>query len=216
MFHGHLDYFQKPPLESRPNTKPGDHGTPNAHNRWLTLFYHVWGPAWIKFIETTFGWGPGHIIWLHTTLEGPWPYHISLEVCQDGRPLDSFFRALTISWSQHLHTPPNRLVRATSERLPPAGGHFQSYFSQWEPLVATNAGTPRSLLGCTSRCGECISSCVKWRADHTGHLKHHPLASLIVNSVKIGGPTCKFEHNPQQFHGWWNQTERLMWSGHDP
>ena len=32
MFHGHLDYFQKPPLGGRPNTKPGDHGTPNAHN----------------------------------------------------------------------------------------------------------------------------------------------------------------------------------------
>ena len=27
MFHGHLDCFQKPPLEGRPNTKRGDHGT---------------------------------------------------------------------------------------------------------------------------------------------------------------------------------------------
>jgi hypothetical protein len=25
MFHGHLDYSQKPPLGGRPNTKPGDH-----------------------------------------------------------------------------------------------------------------------------------------------------------------------------------------------
>jgi hypothetical protein len=33
MFHGHLDYFQKPSLGGRPNTKPGDNGTPNAHNR---------------------------------------------------------------------------------------------------------------------------------------------------------------------------------------
>jgi hypothetical protein len=33
MFHGHLDYFQKPPLQGRPNTKPGDRGTPNVHNR---------------------------------------------------------------------------------------------------------------------------------------------------------------------------------------
>jgi hypothetical protein len=33
MFHGHLDYFQKPPLGGRPNTKSRDHGTPNAHNR---------------------------------------------------------------------------------------------------------------------------------------------------------------------------------------
>ena len=29
--------FQKPPLESRPSTKPGDHGTPNAHNCWFIL-----------------------------------------------------------------------------------------------------------------------------------------------------------------------------------
>jgi hypothetical protein len=33
MFHGHLDYFQKPPLGSRPNTKQGDCGIPNTHNR---------------------------------------------------------------------------------------------------------------------------------------------------------------------------------------
>jgi hypothetical protein len=36
--------FSKPPLGGRPNTKPGDHGTPNGHNRWFILFYHVWGP----------------------------------------------------------------------------------------------------------------------------------------------------------------------------
>ena len=36
VFHGHLDYFLKPPLGGRPNTKPGDHGILNAHNR---LFY---------------------------------------------------------------------------------------------------------------------------------------------------------------------------------
>ena len=28
-----LGLLQKPPLEGRPNTKPVDHGTPNAHNR---------------------------------------------------------------------------------------------------------------------------------------------------------------------------------------
>ena len=33
MFRGHLDCFQKPPLGGRSNTKPGDHVTPNAHNR---------------------------------------------------------------------------------------------------------------------------------------------------------------------------------------
>ena len=33
VFHGRLDYFQKPPLGGRSNVKPGDHGTPNVHNR---------------------------------------------------------------------------------------------------------------------------------------------------------------------------------------
>ena len=33
IFHGHSDHLQKPPHEGRPNIKPGDRGTPNAHNR---------------------------------------------------------------------------------------------------------------------------------------------------------------------------------------
>ena len=33
--------FNKPPLGGRPNTKLGDHGTPNALNRSFILFYHV-------------------------------------------------------------------------------------------------------------------------------------------------------------------------------
>jgi hypothetical protein len=32
MFRGHMYSFQKPSLGGRPNTKPVDHGTPNAHN----------------------------------------------------------------------------------------------------------------------------------------------------------------------------------------
>ena len=36
-----------------------------------------------KFLEITFGWGLSHI-WLHTTLEGLWPYYMMLEVCWDG------------------------------------------------------------------------------------------------------------------------------------
>ena len=84
MFHGHLDYFQKPPLGGRPNTKLVDHGNLNTHNRWFIPLNHVWGPTWIKkFIEIAFGWRPGHT-WLHTTLEGPWPHYMILEVCWDG------------------------------------------------------------------------------------------------------------------------------------
>ena len=69
MFHGHLDYFQKPPLGGRPNTKPfGDHGTPNAHNCWFILSHHVWGPAWIK------------IHWKSTWVEGPVTYGFTLHL----------------------------------------------------------------------------------------------------------------------------------------
>jgi hypothetical protein len=46
MYHDHLDYFQKPFFGGRPNPKLGDHDTPNAHNRWSVLIYHVWRPAW--------------------------------------------------------------------------------------------------------------------------------------------------------------------------
>ena len=48
MFHGHLNYFQRPSLGGWLDTKLGDHGTPNAYNRWFILFYHVWGPTWIE------------------------------------------------------------------------------------------------------------------------------------------------------------------------
>jgi hypothetical protein len=82
MFGGHLDYFQQPSLGGRPNIKPGDHGSPKDHNCWFILFYHVWEPTWMIFIEIAFGWGPGHI-WLHTTIEDPWPHYMILEVSWD-------------------------------------------------------------------------------------------------------------------------------------
>jgi hypothetical protein len=43
MFHGHLDYFQKPPLEGRPKTKPEDHGTLKRSQPLVypLFFYHV-------------------------------------------------------------------------------------------------------------------------------------------------------------------------------
>ena len=52
------------------------------------------------FIEMAFGWGPGHI-WLQTTLEGPWPHYYDFGGVL-GRPLDTFFWNLTISWSRLL------------------------------------------------------------------------------------------------------------------
>ena len=38
MLHGHLDYFQKPHVGERPNTKPGDHDTPDAHESQLMVY----------------------------------------------------------------------------------------------------------------------------------------------------------------------------------
>ena len=95
MFHGHLEYFQKTPLGGRPNT---NHDTLNAHNYWFILFYHVWGPAWIKIhwnsirlrarshMTSHYTWGP-----VTTTL------HDFGSVLR--WPLDTFIWALTISWS---------------------------------------------------------------------------------------------------------------------
>jgi len=88
MFHGHLDDFQKPPLGDRSDTKLGDHGTPNTHNCWFILFYHVWIPAWIEI-----NWNN---IWLrvrshmasHYTWESVTTIHDLKGVL--GRPLDTF------------------------------------------------------------------------------------------------------------------------------
>ena len=40
--------FKSHLLEGRPNTKLGDYGTPNAHDRWFILFNHLWRPARIE------------------------------------------------------------------------------------------------------------------------------------------------------------------------
>jgi hypothetical protein len=96
--HGHLDYFWKPHLGGRPNTKPGHHGTPNAHNRWFILIYHVWRPAWIEFHWNS-NWSRA---WSHMTSHYTWG---SVTTHFGGvlrRPLDTFFWALTISWSRLL------------------------------------------------------------------------------------------------------------------
>ena len=68
MFHGHLECFQIWPLGGKPNTKPGDHGTSNAHNCWFILFYHVWGPTWIE-IHWNSIWSRA---WSHMTSNYTW------------------------------------------------------------------------------------------------------------------------------------------------
>ena len=90
MFHGHLDYIQKPPLWGRPNTKLGYHGTPKSHNRWFLIQYFTMceDPAWIEIYWNSICWGPSHI-WLHST----WFWK-----CILGWAFRQFFWALTISW----------------------------------------------------------------------------------------------------------------------
>jgi hypothetical protein len=95
-----LGLFQKQTLGGRSNTKPGDQGTPNAHNCWLILFYHTWGPAWIEIHWNS--------IWLraqsHTTSQYTWGSVTTLHDIGGvlGRSLDTLFWALTISWSRLL------------------------------------------------------------------------------------------------------------------
>ena len=78
-------FFKKPHLGSRPNTRPGDHGTSNAHNRWFILFYHAWRPAWIE-IHWNSTWlrarshmvshyTPGYVTTLH------WTHSFELSQC---------------------------------------------------------------------------------------------------------------------------------------
>jgi hypothetical protein len=92
--------LKKLSLGGRPNTKPGDHGNPNAHNRWLILFYHVCGPAWIE------------IDWNSILVEGLITYGFTLHSrIRDhitwfwrcvGTTFGHFLWALTISWSRLL------------------------------------------------------------------------------------------------------------------
>ena len=56
MFHDHLDYFQKPPLGGRPNTKLGDMALRTLTT--IDLFYFIMCEDLhenLKFIEKAFG-----------------------------------------------------------------------------------------------------------------------------------------------------------------
>ena len=101
MFHGHLDYFQKPPLGGRPNTKPRDHGTLNAPNRWFIPFYHGWAPpAWIEINRNGIRLRARSHMASYYTWRSVTTLHDYGGVL--GRPLDTFTWALTISWPRLL------------------------------------------------------------------------------------------------------------------
>ena len=125
MFHVHSDYIQKPLFGGRPNTKPGDHNTLNAHNRWFILLYHVWRRAWIE-IHWNSIWlrARSHMISHHTW--GVRDHTTWFWRCvETGRPLDTFFWALTIFvvmallarvWSGPQSHVPNRWVLVSKMR----------------------------------------------------------------------------------------------------
>ena len=100
MFHGHLNYSQKSPLGGRPNTKLGDHGTPNAHNNQFILLYHVWRLAWIDIHWSSICLRAQSHMTSHYTWGSMTTLHDFGGVL--GRPLDTFFWALTMSWSRPL------------------------------------------------------------------------------------------------------------------
>ena len=95
-FHGHWDSFQKPPLGGRPNTKIRDHGTPNAHNHWYNLFYHVWGLAWIR------------IHWNRIWLRAQSHFTLHLRICDH----TTWFEGFEIAFRHFLLGSHNFMVRA--------------------------------------------------------------------------------------------------------
>ena len=86
---------------SRPNTKLGDHGTMNAHNHLSILFfYHVLGPKW-RELQWNSIWLR---TWSHMALHYTWGFVTTLHDFGGvlGRPLNTSFWALIISWSRFL------------------------------------------------------------------------------------------------------------------
>ena len=71
--------------------------TPNAHNHWFILFYHVWGPAYIKIHQNNICLRSQSHLTSHYTWGSVTTLHDYGGVL--GRHLDTFFWALTISWS---------------------------------------------------------------------------------------------------------------------
>ena len=99
MFHGHLDYFQKPPLQGGSNTNPDNHGTPNAHHHWFIPCDQVWGCCMNR---KTFNW---HLV------EGPVTYDFTL--CLRARDHTTWFwKCLEIAFGHFLLGSHNSMVKA--------------------------------------------------------------------------------------------------------
>ena len=188
MFHGHLDCIQKPSLGGRSKTKPGDHGTLDTHNHWLILFYHVWGPAWIEIHwNSIWLWAWSHMISHYT-----WGSVITLHDFGGvlGWPSDTFFWALTMSWSR-------LLARVWSGPKPPLK-HVE-----WVVQIQNISGYASIQHRNTSDTCACViwlgvdlkpdkkkkKTCVqKWLGDLYDHLMTTKIFTLIMSRIFIWAP----------------------------
>ena len=150
MFHGRLVYFQKPLLAGRPNTKVGDHGTPIVHNRWFILFYHMWGPTWVKI-----HWNGNWLrIRSHMTSHGTWGFVIKLHTPPGGGFENSSSNHETWSIWCHveIHVDFTSILQSHTPLVPQAECEANldqlCLFHQWECLKCNGHGLS--------------VSCVKW------------------------------------------------------
>ena len=67
------------------------------------------------------------------------------------------------------NSPPTLNGAGHQQMIPTNRGHFESRFSQRGPLVATNAGTYRSLMACTSKWGWAISFQLHMKNAHDSY-----------------------------------------------
>ena len=121
MLHSHLDYFQTNDLLDVRLTKNRETMALRTHIT-VDSFYSSMheDPAWVEtHWNSICGWRSGHI-WLHATLEDPWPHDMSLEVCWDDLSTDTLV-------GSH-----NFTVTARGSWLV---AHVWSY-DRWEPAVS--------------------------------------------------------------------------------
>ena len=75
--------FSKTIIESRPNTKLGDHATPNVHKCWFILFWSCMRTRMKEIHWNSIGLRAQSHMTSHYTW-GPWPHYMILEVALDG------------------------------------------------------------------------------------------------------------------------------------
>ena len=168
------------------NTKPGDHGTPNAHNHWLILFDHGWGPAWIITHRNN--------IWLraqsHTTSHYTWTSVTTLHDDfgrESGRRFGHFF--LLGSHKSHGHG---------SWRVCEVGRKCEHHV--WAPKMhdeltsCVAEGFPKLVINCRQIYGGGIISRGQWVAISPtkwcqAHTPQRPIPCAHYEEMRTAKPT---------------------------